>query len=173
MTAQTSDRPSVASQPTIDPRAGKYLTFKLGKEEFGIQVLRVKEIMGVQDITEVPGTPAHLKGVINLRGKIIPVVDLRLKFAFPDAPFTQTTCIIVVQVNQETESTMIGVIVDGVCEVLNLSPAEIEDPPDFGEGVDMPFVLGIAKSKGTVKILLDIQDVLTVKELRGLESLIQ
>src|SRR6267154_1054845 len=108
-------------------RAGKYLTFKLGKEEFGIQVLRVKEIMGVQDITAVPGTPPHLKGVLNLRGKIIPVVDLRLKFAFPAAPFTDTTCIIVVQVQQEGEQSMIGLIVDGVCEVLNLAASEIEN----------------------------------------------
>lgn len=173
MTAQTIDRPSVAVQPITDPRAGKYLTFKLGKEEFGIQVLRVKEIMGVQDITAVPGTPSHLKGVINLRGKIIPVVDLRLKFAFPDAPFTQTTCIIVVEVTQEGDSAMLGVIVDGVCEVLNLVGADIDDPPDFGEGVETPFVLGIARTKGSVKILLKIEDVLTIKELRGIESLIQ
>jgi purine-binding chemotaxis protein CheW len=145
----------------------------LGKEEFGIQVLRVKEIMGVQDITAVPGTPPHLKGVLNLRGKIIPVVDLRLKFAFPDAPFTQTTCIIVVQVAQEGEATMIGLIVDGVSEVLNIPGADIEDAPDFGEGVDTPFVLGIAKSKGAVKILLKIEDVLTLQELRGLAGLVQ
>ena len=173
MTAQTLERPTVAVQPSTDPRAGKYLTFKLGKEEFGIQVLHVREIMGIQDITGVPGTPAHLKGVINLRGKIIPVVDLRLKFAFPDAPFTQTTCIVVVQVVQEGEQTMIGLIVDGVSEVLNLSGSDIENPPDFGEGVDTPFVLGIAKFKGTVKILLRIEDVLTLKELRGLEALVQ
>src|SRR5438309_5679195 len=113
-------------------RAGKYLTFKLGKEEFGIQVRHVREIMGVQDITAVPGTPAHLKGVLNLRGKIVPVVDLRLKFAFPDAPFTQTTCIIVVQVMQEQQQAMIGLIVDSVCEVLNLAACDIEDAPDFG-----------------------------------------
>ena len=173
MTAQTRERPSVPMQPIIDSRAGKYLTFKLGKEEFGIQVLRVKEIMGVQDITGVPGTPAHLKGVINLRGKIIPVVDLRLKFAFPDAPFTQTTCIVVVQVVQDGDQAMIGLIVDGVSEVLNLAGSDIEDAPDFGEGVDMPFVLGIAKFKGSVKILLNIEDVLTLQELRGLKSLIQ
>jgi purine-binding chemotaxis protein CheW len=177
MTAQTHERSSAAAQPAVDqktdPRAGKYLTFSLGKEEFGIQVLRVKEIMGIQDITAVPGTPAHLKGVLNLRGKIIPVVDLRLKFAFPDAPFTQTTCIVVVQVVQEGEPAMIGLIVDGVSEVLNLASAEIEDAPDFGEGVDTPFVLGIAKFKGTVKILLKIEDVLTLQELRGLSNLIQ
>ncbi|HZL56448.1 MAG TPA: chemotaxis protein CheW [Bryobacteraceae bacterium] len=174
MTAQTQERtPDVRPEQRADPRAGKYLTFRLGKEEFGIQVLRVKEIMGIQDITAVPGTPAHLKGVLNLRGKIIPVVDLRLKFAFPDAPFTETTCIVVVQVIQEAETAMIGLIVDGVSEVLNLAAADIEDAPDFGEGVETPFVLGIAKFKGTVKILLRIEDVLTLQELRGLSELIQ
>jgi purine-binding chemotaxis protein CheW len=175
MTGQTQQQTSHAA-PAIDnkpdPRAGKYLTFFLGKEEFGIQVLRVKEIMGIQDITAVPGTPAHLKGVLNLRGKIIPVVDLRLKFAFPDAPFTQTTCIVVVQVTQDGEPAMIGLIVDGVSEVLNLAGSDIEDAPDFGEGVDTPFVLGIAKFKGTVKILLKIEDILTLQELRGIASLV-
>lgn len=173
MTVQTQERPEVAVQPITGTRAGKYLTFKLGKEEFGIQVLHVREIMGVQDITAVPGTPAHLKGVINLRGKIIPVVDLRLKFAFPEATFTQTTCIIVVQVMQESEPAMIGLIVDGVSEVLTLNEGDIEDAPDFGEGVDTPFVLGIAKVKGAVKILLKIEDVLTLKELRGIEGFVQ
>lgn len=174
MTAQIIEKtsPAIANRGT-DARAGKYLTFRLGKEEFGIQVLRVREIMGVQDITSVPGTPAHLKGVINLRGKIIPVVDLRLKFAFPDVPFTETTCIVVVQVIQEGDQALIGLIVDSVCEVLNLSSADIADPPDFGEGTDMPFVLGIAKCKGTVKILLKIEDVLTLQELRGIASLVQ
>lgn len=172
MTAQTITRSPAAAPPVTDSRAGKYLTFHLGKEEFGIQVRHVREIMGVQDITAVPGTPPHLKGVINLRGKIIPVVDLRLKFQFPEAPFTETTCIVVVQVEQEGEQTMIGLIVDGVSEVLNLGAVDIEDAPNFGEGVDMPFVLGIAKCKGSVKILLKIEDVLTLKELRGLESVL-
>lgn len=173
MTAYTEERTQVAVQPLAGTRAGKYLTFKLGKEEFGIQVMHVREIMGVQDITAVPGTPAHLKGVINLRGKIIPVVDLRLKFAFPEAPFTQTTCIVVVQVMQEGEAAMIGLIVDGVSEVLTLSDGDIEDAPDFGEGVDTPFVLGIAKVKAAVKILLKIEDVLTLRELRGIEGFVQ
>ncbi len=157
----------------VDSRAGKYLTFHLGKEEFGIQVMHVREIMGVQDITAVPGTPAHLKGVINLRGKIIPVVDLRLKFNFPELAFTETTCIVVVQVAQEGDQAMIGLIVDGVSEVLNLAAGDIEDPPDFGEGVETPFVLGIAKFKGSVKILLKIEDVLTLQELRGIDLLVQ
>src|SRR5438270_8126008 len=115
MTAQTINKSpaftpeAFASRAVADTRAGKYLTFRLGKEEFGIEVLRVREIMGVQDITAVPGTPPHLKGVINVRGKIIPVMDLRLKFALPDAPFTESTCIILVQVMQDGESAMIGV----------------------------------------------------------------
>ncbi len=171
MTEQIQERTRVAVQPIVGTRAGKYLTFKLGKEEFGVQVMHAREIMGVQDITVVPGTPAHLKGVINLRGKIIPVVDLRLKFGFPEAPYTQTTCIIVVQVRQEGEAAMIGVIVDCVSEVLTLAETDIEDAPDFGEGVETPFVLGIAKVKGTVKILLKIEDVLTLKELRGIDGL--
>jgi purine-binding chemotaxis protein CheW len=172
MTVHTHDQSRAAAPPAIAGRAGKYLAFKLGKEEFGIQVMHVREIMGVQDVTAVPGTPPHLKGVINLRGKIIPVVDLRLKFNFPETPFTQTTCIVVVQVQQEGDYAMIGLIVDGVSEVLNLSAADIEDAPDFGEGVDTPFVLGIAKLKGSVKILLRIEEVLTLKELRGIEALV-
>lgn len=158
------------TETTPDTRAGKYLTFKLGKEEFGIQVLRVREIMGVQDITAVPGMPPHLKGVINLRGKIIPVVDLRLKFGLSDAPFTPATCIIVVQVMQDSEAAMIGVIVDCVSEVLNLAGNDIENSPDFGDGAGPAFVLGIAKCKGSVKILLNIEDVLTIKELRGMAT---
>jgi purine-binding chemotaxis protein CheW len=177
MTAQAKEHTATSrnhrAEPIPDARAGKYLTFHLGKEEFGIQVKHVREIMGVQDITAVPGTPAHLKGVINLRGKIIPVVDLRLKFTFPAIPFTETTCIVVVQVMQEGDQTMIGLIVDGVSEVLNISAADIEDPPNFGEGIETPFVLGIAKVKNTVKILLKIEDVLTLQELRGIEAVIQ
>src|ERR1700742_3125607 len=130
MTLQTHENITLAPPPVAGTRAGKYLTFQLGKEEFGIQVKHVREIMGIQDITAVPGTPAHLKGVLNLRGKIIPVVDLRLKFAFPDAPFTQTTCIVVVQVTEAGEPAMIGLIVDGVSEVLNLAGSDIEDAPD-------------------------------------------
>ncbi len=171
--------PTPAAKPGVlltdpkaaDPRAGKYLTFNLGKEEFGIQVRHIREIMGVQDITAVPGTPPHLKGVINLRGKIIPVVDLRLKFNFPAIPFTETTCIVVVQVEQEGDNALIGLIVDGVSEVLTLAAGDIEDAPNFGEGNETPFVLGIAKVKGAVKILLRIEDVLTLRELRGIESL--
>src|SRR5579872_3624212 len=108
-----------------DGRAGKYLTFQLANEEFGIRVLKVREIMGLQEITTVPQTPGHIKGVINLRGKVVPVIDLRLKFGFPAPEYTQRTCIIVTQVRGESGSILMGIVVDGVSEVLNLSGSEI------------------------------------------------
>lgn len=160
------------SATTTDERAGKYLVFHLGREEFGIRVLKVREIMGVQEITAVPQTPPHVKGVINLRGKVIPVVDLRLKFGLPEVEYTQRTCIIVVQVQTETRSMMMGTVVDGVAEVLNLAASDIEDTPDFGQGVPTPYLLGLAKVKGKVKILLDIEQVLRSQELQGLESVL-
>lgn len=158
---------------TADPRAGKYLVFELGREEFGIRVLKVREIMGIQDITAVPQTPAHVKGVINLRGKVIPVVDLRLKFGLPEIEYTQRTCIIVVQVQGDASSMLMGIVVDGVAEVLNLAAGDIEDTPDFGQGIATPYLLGMAKIKGKVKILLEIDQVLTSKELDGLDALVK
>jgi len=149
----------------VEQRAGKYLTFQLGSEEFAIQVLRVREIMGVQEITAVPQTASYVKGVINLRGKVIPVVDLRLKFGLPEMEYTQRTCIIVVQVQAAAEKLPIGVIVDAVSEVLTLQASEIEDTPDFGNGVATPYLLGMAKIKGKVKILLDIDRVLSAQDL--------
>ena len=155
-----------------DDRAGKYLVFHLGNEEFGIRVLKVREIMGIQEITAVPQMPAHVKGVINLRGKIIPVIDLRLKFRLPAAEYTQRTCIIVTQVQGEASQLVMGVVVDGVSEVLNLSAAEIEDTPDFGEGFAGRYLLGMAKVKGKVKILLDIDQVLSTQELQHLSDIL-
>jgi purine-binding chemotaxis protein CheW len=158
-----------------DQRAGKYLTFILGREEFAIRVLKVREIMGIQDITAVPQTPSYVKGVINLRGKVIPVVDLRLKFCLPEIEYTQRTCIIVVQVQAAGVSLQTGIVVDEVSEVLNLAAADIEDTPDFGEGAGSAtsYLLGMAKVKGKVKILLDIDQVLSGGELRGLDALAQ
>ena len=153
-----------------DQRAGKYLTFHLGNEEFAIQVLRVREIMGVQEITAVPQTPGYVKGVINLRGKVIPVVDLRLKFGLPEIEYTQRTCIIVVRDRKRGRETLIGVIVDAVSEVLTLQAGEIEDTPDFGNGVATPYLLGMAKIKGKVKILLDIDIVLSAQDVQGFGS---
>jgi purine-binding chemotaxis protein CheW len=156
-----------------DTRAGKYLTFQLAKEEFGIRVIKVREIMGLQEITAVPQTPAHIKGVINLRGKVVPVIDLRLKFGLDAAEYTQRTCIIVTQVQGESGPIPMGIVVDGVSEVLNLTAQEIEDTPDFGEAVTGQYLLGMAKVKGKVKILLDIDRVLSSHDIRGLTAILQ
>jgi purine-binding chemotaxis protein CheW len=166
---------SECSGTTSDERVGKYLTFLLGREEFAIRVLKVREIMGIQEITAVPQTPQYVKGVINLRGKVIPVVDLRLKFCLPEKEYTQRTCIIVVQVQSGGVSLQTGVVVDEVSEVLNLAAGDIENTPDFGEGSDTAsaYLLGMAKVKGKVKILLDIDRVLSCQELHGLDALAQ
>ena len=151
-----------------DERAGKYLVFHLGREEFGVHVLKVREIMGLQDITAVPQTPPFVKGVINLRGKVIPVIDLRAKFGLEQTGYTQRTCIVVVEVRHEAGPMQMGAIVDGVSEVLTLQGGEIEDTPEFGEEMQVPYILGMAKVKGKVKMLLDIDGVLSAQDLRGL-----
>jgi purine-binding chemotaxis protein CheW len=156
----------------VDGRAGKYLTFQLVNEEFGIRVLKVREIMGVQEITAVPQTPGHVKGVINLRGKVIPVIDLRLKFGLPAVEYGKCTCIIVAQVQGESGALLMGVVVDGVSEVLNLTAAEIEDTPNFGEDSAGQYLLGMAKVKGKVKILLDIDQVLSSQDLHHLSEML-
>jgi purine-binding chemotaxis protein CheW len=163
-----------AAPTRADERAGKYLTFHLANEEFGIRVLKVREIMGVQEITAVPQTPSHVKGVINLRGKVIPVIDLRLKFGVPAAEYTQRTCIIVTQVGGEHSSPILmGIVVDGVSEVLNLSGQEIEDTPSFGEDIGSEYLLGMAKVKGKVKILLDIDRILSTQDLQKLNTIFE
>ena len=156
-----------------DARAGKYLTFQLAGEEFGILVLKVREIMGIQEITAVPRVPSHVKGVLNLRGKVVPVIDLRLRFGLPPAEYTARTCIIVTQTEGESGLMLTGVIVDGVSEVVNLAASDIEDTPDFGEEVASQYLLGMAKVKGKVKILLDINKVLRTQDLRALHALRQ
>jgi purine-binding chemotaxis protein CheW len=153
-------------------RAGKYLIFHLGTEEFGADVLKVREILGLQDITCVPQVPSFVKGVINLRGKVTPVIDLRLKFGLPQEEYTPRTCIVVVRTQMAGEDLHIGMIVDGVVEVLSLTTAEIEDTPDFGPGVSTPYLRGMAKVKGKVKILLDIDQVLHSSEIAELGVLL-
>ncbi|HEY8551711.1 MAG TPA: chemotaxis protein CheW [Vicinamibacterales bacterium] len=136
--------------------AGKYLTFQLGKEEYGLPVLKVREIIKLLEITPVPQAPPHVKGVINLRGKVIPVIDLRLKFQLPFQEYDARTAIIVVEVVGINGPLLMGIIVDTVSEVLNITADEIEGTPDFGEHVRTDYMRGVAKVKGTVKILLDL-----------------
>jgi purine-binding chemotaxis protein CheW len=141
--------------------AGKYLTVALDSEAYGLNVLKIREIIRLQKITPVPQLPPYVKGVINLRGRVIPIVDLRVKFGLK-ADFTERTCIVVVQVKLPTEQVVqMGLIVDSVEEVVTLTAAEIEPTPDFGARVDTSYLLGIAKVKGQVKTLLDIDRVVS------------
>lgn len=158
--------------PMMDYRVGKYLSFHVGPEEFAMSVLGVREIMGMQDVTAVPHTPVYVKGIINLRGKVVPVVDLRLKFGMPAPENTARTCIVVVDVPGGGATVLMGVIVDSVSDVVNIASGEIENPPDFGEGVSIPYLIGIAKCKGKVKLLLNIEKVLTTSELTDLGKLL-
>ena len=141
-------------------RAGKYLTFILAGEAYGLEILRVREIIAMLDITPVPRTPAFVKGVINLRGKVIPVIDLRMKFCFPGAAASGETCIIVVDIR----GAELGIMVDKVSEVLSIAESDIDDTPSFGASVDTGFILGIGKTGGGVTILLDIARVLADME---------
>jgi len=152
--------PETATTREVSSLAGKYLTFALAGEEYGLPVLKVREIIKILDITVVPQAPPHVKGVINLRGKVIPVIDLRAKFSLPAQDYTERTCIVVVDVATSRERVMLGVIVDAVSEVLNIGAAEIDQTPDFGERVVTDYMLGLAKVKNTVKILLDLDCVL-------------
>lgn len=160
------------SRPTADPsaepgaaqRGGKYLTFELAGEAYGIEILKVQEIIGLLPITRVPRTPEFMLGVVNLRGRVIPIMDLRLAFEMPAQEPTEETCIIVVQL----EGMQTGVVVDRVSEVRDVSESEVDDAPNFGGEVDTNFLLGIAKSEGRVTMLLDIDRILTRGELEQL-----
>ena len=146
---------------------GKFLTFVLGEEIYGIEILKASEIIGLMDITTVPQTPDYMKGVINLRGKVIPVIDLRKKFSMQEGVHTQETCVIVVEVN----SSSIGLIVDSVSEVSDITGEEIENAPSFGQGIDTSFIMGLGKVKDKIIILLDIDAVLSTEELEMVEEL--
>jgi len=153
---------STATAVHTDQRthAGKYLTFFLGNEEYGLKILTVHEIIGMMPVTRVPRTPDFIRGVINLRGKVIAVVDLRIRFGM-EVVETQDVCIIVVQVR----GIQMGIVVDRVSEVVNIAPEEIEPPPSFGFDVPTDFLLGLGKSQGRVKLLLDIDNVMSEHEV--------
>jgi purine-binding chemotaxis protein CheW len=146
---------------------GKYLTFTLGAEEYGLEILKVREIIGLMEITSVPQTPIFIKGVINLRGKVIPVIDLRLKFGMEEVAATEETCIIVVDI----VDMLMGILVDAVSEVMDIPAARIEPPPAFGNNISTEFILGMGKAQNKVKILLDIAKVLSQEELMNVARL--
>ena len=146
-------------------KAGKYLTFTLGSEEYGLEILKVREIIGYMEITAVPQTPHYVKGVVNLRGQVIPVIDLRSKFGMDTIEITEESCIIVVEVSQNDRKFSTGVVVDKVQEVLDIDGGNIEDSPQFGSSVDTDFILGMGKIGDSVKLLLDIDKVLAGEDL--------
>jgi purine-binding chemotaxis protein CheW len=151
-------------------KEGKYLTFTLAEEEYGIGILKIKEIIGMLPITSVPQTPDFVKGVINLRGKVIPVMDLRLRFGMMSMDYTERTCIIVVEISGQAGTILVGIVVDAVSEVLNIKGDDIEKTPTFGTKLNTDYILGMAKMEGGVKILLDIDQVLSSDELSMLSE---
>jgi purine-binding chemotaxis protein CheW len=159
---------AVAEKKGVSSHEGKFLTFALSNEEYGIEILKVREIMGIMEITPVPQTPDYMKGVINLRGKVIPIIDLRLKFAMPEVEHTKETCIIVAEVG----TAQVGVIVDSVSEVTDIKGEDIEEAPSFGQGIDTNFIMGLGKTKKKIVILLDIERVLATEELKMAEQIV-
>ena len=153
-----------------DSHEGKYLTFSLGQEEYGIGILKIKEIIGLMRITPIPQTPEYVKGVTNLRGKVIPVIDLRLRFGMETVENDERTCIVVVEITNARGHVQIGLVVDSVSEVLNIRGSEIEETPTFGTTCRTDYILGMAKTEGRVKILLDIDRVLSNDEMQMLQA---
>lgn len=169
MTALTSPaKEGVRASQNEGAGEGKYLTFALGAEEFGLEILTVREIIGYISVTPVPRTPHYVKGVINLRGQVIPVMDLRLKFDMEASDVTDQTCIIVIETTQGQKEVSVGIVVDRVQEVLDIDGSDIDPPPQFSGSVSTDFILGIAKVGSAVKILLDIDQVLQNDSLADL-----
>ena len=156
--------------PEVRAKAGKFLTFRLGAETYGVAIQFVREILGLTAITTVPNTPKFIKGVTNLRGKIIPLIDLRVKLGMEASDSTRETCIVVVEVPGVAERILIGVIVDGVKEVLNVAESELEAVPSFGIRVNTSFLLGLANAKAGLSLLLDIERVLSKSEIEAVET---
>lgn len=151
--------------------AGKYLTFLLEPEAYGLKILKVQEIIGLMTVTAVPRTPDYVRGVINLRGKVIPVIDLRRKFSLPVVEDTERTCVVVVQVAAGGQILTMGLLVDMVAEVLEIKEDQVEPPPAFGVGVDTDFILGLGKVNNRVIMLLDVDRVLLGDEVSLLGSI--
>jgi len=149
----------------------QYLGFTIADEEYAIGILRVKEILEYDTMTRVPGTPPSIRGVINLRGSVVPVVDLALKFGLPESPITKRTCIVVVEVDLDGERTVMGVMADAVSQVMDLGAADIEPPPAFGTRVHMDHLLGMGKAGKKFILLLDIDRILSVNELTEVTKL--
>jgi purine-binding chemotaxis protein CheW len=150
----------------VDSRAGKYLTFFLADEEYGVEILKVQEIIGRMPITPVPLTSRYIRGVINLRGKIHPIMDLNIKFGMNQTEITDETCMIVIK----TSSIMMGILVDKVSEVVNVASDDIEDTPSFGAEVNTEYLLGVGKTGGRIRLLLNIEKVITASDVINMKK---
>lgn len=155
----------LSKELSFEKQEGRFLTFLLDENGYGIPILKVSEIIGLVDITPVPKTPDFIKGVINLRGKIIPLMDLRLKFGMAKRAYDQNTCIIIINIEIKNSTKQIGVIVDIVSEVCNIPASEIEEPPSYSSGDEDNFLIGVGKIKDKVIMLLDIEKVIFAEEL--------
>lgn len=147
-----------------DTQKGRFLTFILGKETYGIEIKHVTEIIGIQAITELPELPDYIRGIINLRGKIIPVMDVRLRFRKEGRDYNDRTCIIVVDI----KDIFIGLIVDSVAEVISISDQDMVEPPQLNKGLNNRYIKNIGKVGNDVKLLLDCEKLLTVDELENI-----
>lgn len=150
--------------------AGKYLTFVLADEDYGLEILKIQEIIGMMNITTMPRTPDYVRGVINLRGKVIPVLDMRRKFDLPTTEDTNRTCIIVTQIDSGDGVLTTGIVVDLVSEVLDIATSQIDPPPDFGGGIETRFILGLGKVNNRVIMLLDINSILTTDDIKMMQA---
>jgi len=156
---------STSDATNVGKHDGKHLVFLIAGASYGIPILTVLDINGLMEITPIPKTPLYIKGVINLRGKVIPVMDLRLKFSMPAKEYDKQTCIIIVNVNVDEKNKQIGIIVDTVSEVFDIPLTEIEAPPEYGEHAEEGFINGIGKVKGKLVVLLNIEKVLQTEEI--------
>ena len=156
---------SLVGSSTVEKYEGKHLIFELDNRGYGIPILTVNEIIGIMDVTKIPRAPVFIKGVINLRGKVIPVMDLRLKFGMVEKEYDEQTCIIIVNVELEKATRQIGVIVDVVSEVVNIPATDIEPPPEFGRRRGDDFLNGVGKIKDKVVMLLNIQKIIYTEDV--------
>ena len=158
--------------PNPSGEPAQYLTFMLAQEQFAIGILGIKEIIEYHGLTEVPMMPPCVRGVINLRGAVVPVLDLLARFGRPSSEMTKRTCVVIVEVEGAEEKHVVGLLVDAVNEVLDIAPSDIEPPPSFGARVRSDFILGVGKVKGKFVLLLDVDRALSLEEVDELDTLL-
>lgn len=169
--SQGDNLPAEAGAAVNEDAGSQYLTFRLGEEDYGVDILRVQEIKGWNPVTTIPNTPEYLRGVLNLRGAIVPIIDLRMRFKLPNAEYTPTTVVIVLCVRADDKERILGIVVDGVSDVLNVAQDDIRPAPDFGAAVNTEFINGLATVEDAMIMLLDIDKLLRLDELQAFDGL--